>query len=338
MQEGRGGFQIPGFRGRANLLGRRGELDVSCRCVDVVLGFPAKGGHRPRDHALKPLEGPLGPSLPDLSYLHLLRRREARDSSHHAFVEGVRFLIRAVESGARVLQAVAAPGMLRSESAWRVLRRLEAARVPVLRISPQEFRALSSAREPQGVGLLIEQVWTPLASAPAGRQPLWVAFEHVRSPGNLGTILRTCEATGVDGVMLLGDSTDPYDPDVVRASMGSLFGVRLSRAGHEEAREWFRRTGAYVVGASAEAFRDHRTVDYRRPVVLMIGCERRGLSPLQEDLCDKLVRIPMAGGVDSLNVAAATAVLLYEVFGQRHPPAGRQASLARGPGRTENRS
>lgn len=242
-----------------------------------------------------------------------------------------------MESGSCILGAVAAPGMLRSEPAWRILRRLEAGRVPVRRVSPQEFRALSGAREPQGVGVLIEQAWTTLAEATAGRQPLWVAFEHVRSPGNLGTILRTCEATGVDGVLLLGDSTDPYDPDVVRASMGSLFGVRLSRAGREEARAWFRRTGAYVVGASAEAFRDHRTVDYRRPVVVMIGCERQGLSPLQEDLCDKLVRIPMAGRVDSLNVAAATAVLLYEVFGQRHPPARRQASLARSPSRAENR-
>jgi len=284
------------------------------------------------------LEAPHGPTLPDLSYLSSLRRREARDASHHAFVEGVRFLFRAVESGARILGAVAAPGMLRNEPAWKALHRLAAQRIPLRRVSPQEFRALSAAREPQGVGLLIEQAWTPLALAPVGRQTLWAAFEHVRSPGNLGTILRTCEAVGVDGVLLLGDSTDPYDPDVVRASMGSLFGVRLARAGHEEARAWFRRTGAYVVGASAEAFRDHRTVDYRRPVVVMIGCERQGLSPLQEDLCDKLVRIPMTAQVDSLNVAAATAVLLYEVFGQRHPPLGRQASLARTPVRPENRS
>lgn len=265
------------------------------------------------------MEDSSGRTLPDLAYLSSLRRREARDARNHAFVEGVRFLLRAVDSGARILGVVAAPGMLRNEPAWRTLRRLEADRVPFLRVSPQEFRALSAAREPQGVGLWIEQAWTPLAAAPVGRHSLWVAFEHVRSPGNLGTIFRTCEAIGVDGVLLLGDSTDPYDPDVVRASMGSLFGVRLARAGHEEARAWFRRSGAYVVGASARAFRDHRTVDFRRPVVVMIGCERQGLSPLQEDLCDKLVRIPMAARVDSLNVAAATAVLLYEVFGQRHP-------------------
>ncbi len=260
---------------------------------------------------------------PDLAWLASLRRREVRDARRHAFVEGVRFLFRAVESDIRILGAVAAPGMLRNEPAWKALHRLEARNVPLLRITAAEFRALSGAKEPQGVGLWIEQAWTPLDGVAPGRHSLWVAFEHVRAPGNLGTILRTCEATGVDGVLFLGDATDPYDPDVVRASMGSLFGVRLARATHEEARGWFRRTGAYVVGASARAFRDYRAVDYRRPVVLMIGCERQGLSPAQEDLCDKLVRIPMAGRVDSLNVAAATAVMLYEVFGQRRPVAAR---------------
>src|SRR5262249_18453803 len=150
------------------------------------------------------------------------------------------------------------------------------------------------------------------ALAHPGRDALWIALEHMRSPGNLGSLLRTCDAVGATGVVLTGDDVDPYDPTAVRATMGSLFSQRLVRASPEEIAR-LNRYGEYiVVGATPEATRDFRTLSYRRPVLLVLGSERSGLSETQRGLCDELVRIPMCGGCESLNLAVAASVLLYE--------------------------
>ena len=156
----------------------------------------------------------------------------------------------------------------------------------------------------------------------SGPDACWIALETIRSPGNLGTILRTCEAVGAAGLILLrprGAVIDPHDPDVVRASLGAVLSRRLVRATPSELRGWARRSDCVVVGATPKGSHDYRAVSYRRPVVLMLGDERKGLSPRQQALCDVTVRIPMAGRGDSLNVAVAAGVLLYEVQNQRHP-------------------
>jgi TrmH family RNA methyltransferase len=160
-------------------------------------------------------------------------------------------------------------------------------------------------------------------SEPPAPSDLWLALEHVCSPGNLGTLLRTSEAVGATGLVALGAGVDPWDPAVVRATMGALFTRRIVRAGARVLRAWARRHGVAIVGADGEGARDFREVSYRRPVVLVLGDERKGLSPVQRAACDELVRIPMTGRTDSLNVAVAKktwrSVLLYEAYAQRHP-------------------
>ncbi len=144
-----------------------------------------------------------------------------------------------------------------------------------------------------------------------------MALDQVHSPGNLGTILRTGDAVGASGLILLGDSVDPYDPACVRATMGAIFAQRLVRATAQEFAAWKRRSGVRLVGTSPHAAHDYRGVSYPARTVLFMGGERKGLSEERQRLCDDLVRIPMVGRGDSLNLAIATGVLLYEVFNQQ---------------------
>jgi TrmH family RNA methyltransferase len=142
--------------------------------------------------------------------------------------------------------------------------------------------------------------------------------EGARSPGNLGSLLRTCLATGARGVFVVGDG-DPYDPGCVRATMGALHGLQLARATPEELARLARRDGVRVVGACPDGALDFRAPSYRGPTVIVLGCERKGLTPAIRRACDALVRIPMVGPLDSLNLAVAGSIVLYEAFGQRHP-------------------
>ena len=136
----------------------------------------------------------------------------------------------------------------------------------------------------------------------------------VRSLGNLGTLLRTSAAVGAAGFILLGQQIDPYEPVVVRATMGALFKQTLVRTNIERFRHWIQKHRLAVVGASPDGVVEYDQVRYTLPTVLLLGNERSGLTEEQRSLCQQIVRIPMAGGTDSLNLAVAGSLLLYAVF------------------------
>ena len=253
-----------------------------------------------------------------VAYVRSLRERGARDRTGRFVVEGVRFLVSAVDAGAVVEGLVIAPGLFDSVVGSMLVRRLKAAGVPSLQVSAAQFLELSLETEPQGVAAVVRQRWTVLA-AHDRRDALWVAVDSVRSPGNLGTLMRTCDAVGARGLIRTSPSVDPYHPTAVRASMGALFTQRLVDADLPSLQTWNRFGELLIVGAAPDGERDFRGITYRRPVLLMLGSERRGLSEAQRAACDVLVRIPMTGTADSLNLAVAASVLLYEIYGQRHP-------------------
>jgi TrmH family RNA methyltransferase len=141
--------------------------------------------------------------------------------------------------------------------------------------------------------------------------------ESIDSPGNLGTIVRTAEATGVAGIFLIGADADPFDPAAVRASMGSLFSQKLMKCTAREFTDWTRSSRVSVIASSPAGLLDYRALRYRRPVVLLMGSEKHGLSEHLIEISDFTVRLPMLGSCDSINVAVATGVLLYEIFNQR---------------------
>ena len=257
-----------------------------------------------------------GTSLSLESIVRLQSRKE-RERTGCFFADGTRFVSEALATGAAVETVVVSPTLIRGAYAQRLVRTCRDRRIPVLEVSAFAFDRISLATEMQGLGAVVRQNWCPLSVTPSSLGLCWLALETVQSPGNLGTVIRTCDAVGAAGVIFLGPSIDPFDPACVRATMGSIFSVKLIRSSHGAFASWKRRSNLQVVGTSAAADIDYRQARYPGPTVLMLGCERKGLSVQQLDLCDMVVSIPMVGRADSLNLGVAAGVMLYEVFGQR---------------------
>lgn len=256
---------------------------------------------------------------PVVKRVRALQGRGERERTGQFYVEGIRFVAQAIERNAYVETLILAPGLLTHAFGRKLARTLRQAGVPAIETTPEVFHSLSLADEPQGIGAIVRQRWEPLGRIEIERGLCWVALDAVRSPGNLGTVLRTCDAVGAAGVILLGEATDPYDPATVRASMGALFALQFARV-PDAARfaAWKRRNAeCLLVGTSPTGCEDYQAVAYRPPVVLLMGEERAGLGSEMQALCDVVVRIPMLGRSDSLNLGVATSVLLYEVFNQR---------------------
>ncbi|MBV9849112.1 MAG: RNA methyltransferase [Armatimonadetes bacterium] len=245
----------------------------------------------------------------------LLTRKE-RDRTGRFWTEGLRFVARAVQGGIPLETLIWVPKMLAHPFGQRLVRQCHQSGVPCCEVTPEVFLRLSRAEEPQWIGAVGRQRWTRMADAPPRAGLCWLALDTVQSPGNLGTILRTCDAVGAAGVILLGPQADPYDPAAIRATMGALFSQRLVRAAWPEFADWKRRHGGLLVGTSPSGAADYREVCYRPPATLWMGWERQGLSAGQQALCDAVARIPMTGRGDSLNLAVATGVMLYEIHRQ----------------------
>lgn len=245
-----------------------------------------------------------------------LRRRDHRDLTGRYVIEGARFVHAAIRTRTAIDGAVVCPDLLGSGSRCAV-DALRGRGVPVRQIARPEFEAISMAGEASGVAAIVQRHWTPLRRPMACETPVWLALGHIRSPGNLGTLLRTAAAAGVRGVILMDDATDPFHPVTVRASMGAVMSVSLSRMTPAHLAAWKRRTGTVVVGSSSSAPCDFHRLPRRRPLAIVVGCERRGMSRAQRRICDLTVSIPMAAGVDSLNVAVAAGVLLFAARGTR---------------------
>jgi len=225
--------------------------------------------------------------------------------------------------GAELDSVFLCPSMLPVGSYGLMRSRLESTGVPTLTVAKAQFERLSVSREPSGVLIVARQAWQALPPE-VGRDDLWVGIEHLRTAGNVGSILRSAAAAGARGLMVFGperDRTDVYDLLAVRASMGAIFRLSIVATSHAEFRRWrlglARPIATY--GGTGEAELDYRAADCRGPTLLMLGNERSGLSDAQRATCDTLVRIPMAPGTDSLNVAMAATVLLFEAAGQRSP-------------------
>ena len=156
-----------------------------------------------------------------------------------------------------------------------------------------------------------------LAALPSEHPGLWIGLYECRDPGNLGTILRTADCAGAAGVILIEQCCDPFSVEAVRASMGSLFDVKLARAGFDAFNAWRQSAGLSMVAASVNGSVNHTSVPFERPSVILMGNEQAGLPEQVEAQCDTLCLIPMRGGADSLNLAQATAIMLYEGWRQR---------------------
>jgi RNA methyltransferase, TrmH family len=247
-----------------------------------------------------------------------LRMRKERDEAGLAFVEGIRTVAEAIQLRAGIEAIVDCPELLRSTFGRDLVDTARGAGVEVIEVSEAVFRTLSKREGPQGIAAVVRQEWERLDEVrlkPGGR---WVALEEAADAGNIGTIVRTCDAAGADGVILLDHTADPYDPVAMRASTGAVFTVRLVRATFEQFIDWARAQQITIVGTAGDATDDYRSADYGDRTVVLMGSERAGLPPERQRQCDRVVSIPMLGRVDSLNLAVATGLVLYEVLEHRY--------------------
>jgi TrmH family RNA methyltransferase len=250
--------------------------------------------------------------------IRVLRDRKERERTGLYYLEGIRLVMQAVRHNARIETVVTCPTLLTNPFARRMAASMARSGVPTLDVTPEVLHSLALVDDPQGIGAVVRQRWQPLERVKLGGRLCWVAHDTVQSPGNLGSIIRTSDAVGGAGIILLGDPTDPYDPATVRAGMGAMFTQRFVRTTPAELVRWKEPRKWLLVGTSPAASVDYRDFDYTTaPLILLMGSERKGLSPEMQSICDAVVRIPMVGESDSLNISIATGVMLYEVFNQR---------------------
>lgn len=249
-----------------------------------------------------------------------LEQKKYRQQSGLFFIEGLRTVGEAIQTGAPIKALVTAPDLLVSEFGLGLLDAPSLKGVEWIEVSAEIYEKLAHKEGPQGIGAIVRQSWRDLASLQAAPDDLWVALDAVADPGNLGTIMRTADSVGARGIILLGNATDPYDPAAVKASMGAIFSLQLVSAAWPDLKVWQQNQQATLVGTSDHGATDYQQIRYSRPLILLMGSERHGLSEAMIAGCDHLARIPMTGRSDSLNLAVATAVMLYEIYNQSRNP------------------
>ncbi len=197
--------------------------------------------------------------------------------------------------------------------AAEIIAATEAAGGDVIETSPDILSKMSGKDNPQAILGAYRQPDVSLAAIDRTASPLWIVAQALRDPGNIGTILRTGDATGVGGLILLDDSADPFSVEAVRASMGAIFTQAVATARWEEFLPWLRSGPGQLVGTSLNTNQDYLEAVYERPCFLLIGNESQGLPAAYETECDLIVKMPMLGRADSLNAAVAAAVMAYQV-------------------------
>ena len=251
------------------------------------------------------------PLVKDIKSLAL---KKFRDQQNAFMAEGLKLVIDALDLGWRINALVFAKTGKGNPAVEKAAARTVAAGGLVLEVSEKVLSAITRRDNPQMVVGVFEQRWTPLKDIRPAAGDVWVALDRVRDPGNLGTIIRTVDAVGAKGVILVGDTTDPFAVETVRATMGSIFAVPVARASEAEFLAWRGGFKGLVAGTHLKGAVDYRSVDYAgKPVLLMMGNEQQGLPDSLAAACDRLLIIPQAGRADSLNLAVATGVMLFEI-------------------------
>ncbi len=245
--------------------------------------------------------------------LRSLRDKKARRAEGLFLAEGLRILAEARDSGLLPeVVAFSAEGA-KHPLAAEIIAATEAAGGEAIETSADILAKMSGKDNPQLLLGAYRQPDSALEQIDRGVSDLWIVAQALRDPGNLGTILRTGDAVGAGGLILIDDCADPFSVEAVRASMGAIFTQKVAAARWPDFLAWLRAGPGQLVGTSLQASQDYRDAHYARPCFLLIGNEQQGLPADYEAECDLLVKIPMAGRADSLNAAVAAAVMAYQV-------------------------
>ena len=254
---------------------------------------------------------------PLVKMLKALHGKKGRAESGLFLAEGARLVEEAAQLGKWPdVLAVAAPALDRAQTQG-LIARAEAAGVRCIETSESVISAITKRDNPQTMIGAYRRLDTGLARLTPKPGQLWIALEAVRDPGNLGTILRTADAAGAAGVVLIGGTCDPFSVEAVRASMGAIFATPFAQTDLADLDAWRRASKLPMIGASLKGRARHDEPSAEGGAILLLGNEQQGLTAEAEALCDTLVKLPMRGKADSLNLAAAAAILLYDFWRRR---------------------
>lgn len=252
---------------------------------------------------------------PKIKQVRALQNRKEREVSHLFVVEGIRHVGDAVAANANLEFICYAPDLLISDFALNLIRQQTQRGIPCYPVSADVFESVASREGPQGILAVVRQPETALTELNPTNFGWGVALVAPQDPGNVGTILRTINAVGASGLLLLESGTDAYHPTAIRASMGASFWHPIVQTSFSNFAAWAHQHNYHIMGTSAHGSVDYRTIPhYPKPLILLMGSEREGLTSEQIAICHQLVRLPMVGQVSSLNLSVATGVMLYSMF------------------------
>ncbi len=254
---------------------------------------------------------------PRVKQLVKLRERRERDDAGLFLVEGYREIRRALEKGVQPKELYFSPDWFLGENEPALIEQARQAGAQLFELSKDAFAKVAYRERPDGLLAVAPQWKRGLDDLKLSAKPFLLVVESIEKPGNLGTILRSADAAGTDALIVCDPVTDLFNPNVVRASTGVLFSVPVIIATSEEVREWLRARGVRSVATTPSATELHTDTDLRGPLAIVMGSEQYGLSDFWLRESDAQVRIPMAGQADSLNVAMATIITLFEAVRQR---------------------
>jgi TrmH family RNA methyltransferase len=246
-----------------------------------------------------------------------LRDKKHRRQEGLFLAEGLRILTEAREADILPLYIFFAADSAAHPLVRELVAAVEASGGEAIETGRDILHKLSGKDNPQTVLGVFREFDTDLARIDRTTSDIWIVAQALRDPGNLGTILRTGDAVGAGGLILIDDCVDPFAVEAVRASMGALFTQKIAAARWPEFLAWLRAGPGQLVGMSLQTDVDYQQPRYQNPTFLLVGNEAQGLPAAYEAECDLLVKIPMRGKADSLNAAVATAVIAYEVLNQR---------------------
>ncbi|URK88759.1 RNA methyltransferase [Rhizobium sp. RCAM05350] len=254
---------------------------------------------------------------PIIKDIKALSNKKERDETRSFIAEGLKLVIDALDLGWTIKTLVYAKAAKGKTQVEQVALKTVATGGLVLEVSEKVLSAITRRDNPQMVVGVFEQRYAHLRDVKPALGETYVALDRVRDPGNLGTIIRTADAAGASGVILVGETTDPFSLETVRATMGSVFAMPLFRANVGEFVKWQKAAGVQLVATHLAGAVDYRTIDYRKkPVVLLMGNEQAGLPEELAREATALARIPQQGRADPLNLAIATGIMLFEA--RRH--------------------
>jgi TrmH family RNA methyltransferase len=251
---------------------------------------------------------------PKIKQIRALKQRKYRKSTGLFLVEGIRHVGEAVEAGARIEYLLVAPDSLRGGYAQSLVDNLQSNQIPIYAVTAEVFNSIAGKDNPSGILAVVQQQYAPLESLSPANFPWGVAVISPQDPGNIGTILRTIDAAGASGLILLDGGVDVYHPTAVRASMGALFWHPVVKATFDRFAEWVKAHNYHLYGTSAHAKTRYDQFHFRKPCILLLGSEREGLSKEQANTCGQLLKIPMHGKTTSLNLSIAAGILLYAML------------------------